>query len=192
MKNKFKNFLYFDFNSTTPVLPRVSDKITDYLRNHFGNPSSSHFWGQTAYKGLDLARKQVAKCINCSPNEVYFTSCASESNNMAIFVTISSPSDHIITSSIEHPAITKPCIELEKKGNKVTYLPVDSNGIVDLDALVGSIQKYTKLISIMLANNETGVIQPIEEIGKIAEKYKITFHTDAAQALGKIKVNVHR
>ena len=187
---RFQKLLYFDYNSTTPVLPSVSNKIKEFLDLHFGNPSSPHLWGKTAHSALENSRRIISSLLNCSSSELYFTSCATESNNMVIFGSIDSSKDHVITSSVEHPSVIKPCKYLESKGNPVTYLSVDSRGVVDLDQLRKSITKDTKLISVMMVNNETGVIQPVEEIGRIAEEFNVPFHSDASQAVGKINVDV--
>jgi cysteine desulfurase len=164
-----------------------------YLINFFGNPSSRHWYGRQSREAIELARAQVAHLLNCCPEEIIFTSGGTESNNYAIKGTAFARTDkgnHIITSAIEHPAVLNVCRYLEKFGFETTYLAVDEFGIIDLEELEDSIKSTTILISIMQANNETGTIQPIKEIAEIAEKNNIIFHTDAAQAVGKIPVNV--
>lgn len=182
--------LYFDYNSTTPVLPRIANKIHDALLNNYGNPSSSHILGKSASNAIKNARNQVSKIIGSQPEEIIFTANATESNNLSIFGTITSKNHHFITPIVEHPATIEPAKILEKRGNKVTYINVDSNGIVSLDEIKRSITSDTKLISVMLANNETGVLQNITEIGQFARSNKILFHTDASQAVTKVPINV--
>jgi cysteine desulfurase len=166
-----------------------------YLKKHFGNPSSSHPLGKKAKEGVEKARARIAKLLGCSPAEIIFTSGGSEANNMAlkgVAEPLSSKGNHIITSQIEHPAIINPCKYLERKGFKVAYLPVDQYGMVDPDDIEKAITPKTILITIMHANNEVGTIQPIAEIGKIARKHGVLFHTDAAQTIGKIETNVKK
>ena len=187
--------IYLDYNATTPVDPEVVGKMKPFLDELYGNPSSTHSQGIRARMAVENARKQVAGMLGCRPDEVIFTSGGTESNNLAIKGIAGSrkgPGNHIITSAIEHPSVLEVCRYLEKSGFAVTYLPVDKWGFVDPAEVEKSIRKKTILISIMHANNETGTIQPIEEIGKIARKHDIPFHSDAAQSCGKIPVNINR
>lgn len=187
--------IYLDYNATTPIDPEVLREMLPYLKKHFGNPSSSHIFGKAAKEGVEKARKNVAKLLGCDPSEIVFTSGGSEANNMAlkgVAEVLSSKGNHIITSQIEHPAIINPCRYLERKGFKVTYLPVDQYGMVDPNDVNKAITPKTILISIMHANNEVGTIQPITEIGRIAQKHRILFHTDAAQTIGKIEAKVNK
>lgn len=185
--------IYFDHNATTPVLEEVFDAMTPYLKEDWGNPSSIHWAGRGARKGLDEAREEVAKFLNCAPMEVIFTSTGTEGDNHAIkgiAYSKKSKGNHIITTCVEHPAVLKPCAHLEKEGFEVTYLKVDEMGQIDLDELRGAIKDETILVTIMYANNETGVIFPIKEIAAICKERKVTFHTDAVQAAGKIPLDV--
>ena len=185
--------IYLDYNATTPVDPEVAEAMKPFLTEIFGNPSSSHYYGFEARKAVETAREQVASLINCKPNEIIFTSGGTESNNFAIKGTafkLQNNGRHIITSSIEHPAVLEVCHFLEKYGFEITYLPVDKFGMVSVSDIEKAIKSSTILISIMHANNEIGTLQPIEEIGILANKYKIMFHTDAAQSIGKVKLNV--
>ncbi|MBU0712452.1 selenide, water dikinase SelD [bacterium] len=188
MKNKP---IYLDHNASTPLLPEVVQAMLPFLKNHYGNPSSSHPYGQTGKKAIEDARLQLAALLNCVPEEIIFTSGGSESNNMAIKgIADLNGTGHIITSTIEHPAVMEVCRYLEKKGFSVTYLPVDESGMVSADSLRKAIRSDTFLITIMLANNEVGTIQSIREIAQIAHEKKCLIHTDAAQAVGKIHVDV--
>jgi len=185
--------IYLDYNATTPIDKEVVQAMQPYLANYFGNPSSSHSFGVETKKAVENARKQVATLINCKPHEVIFTSGGSESNNYAIkgiAYAYENRGNHIITSTIEHPAVIEVCKYLERKGFQISYIPVDDNGIIDLDKLEKAITKQTILITVMHANNEIGTIQPISEISKIAQKNSIYFHTDAAQSTGKYPVDV--
>ena len=185
--------IYLDYNATTPIDPEVAEAMRPYLSEHFGNPSSSHWYGLQTKKAVEQARGQVADLLNCSPDEVVFTSGGSESNNYAIKGTAFAQRDkgnHIITSAIEHPAVTEVCKYLEEKGFQVTYLPVDEVGLVDSQQLRNAITPETILITIMHANNEVGTIQPIAEMATIAKDRGIVFHTDAAQSVGKIPTRV--
>ena len=182
---------YFDNAATTKVKKDVLREMIPYLTNEYGNPSAIYGLGRKNKKAIENARKKVAELINCKPEEIYFTSCGSESDNMALKGLAkyhkynNTHKNHIITSKIEHPAILNTCKDLEKQGFDVTYLNVDKDGIVDLEELVNAITDRTFLISIMFANNEIGTIEPIEKIGRIAKKYDIVFHTDAVQAVRK-------
>ncbi|NSW95375.1 MAG: selenide, water dikinase SelD [Bacteroidales bacterium] len=185
--------IYLDYNATTPVDKEVVEAIQPYLNEYFGNPSSSHSYGSEAKKAVEHARKQVAELINCRPDEIIFTSGGTESNNFAVkgyAFANASKGNHIITSSIEHPAVTEVCRYLERKGFIVTYLPVDEYGLVHPEQVENAITPQTILISIMHANNEIGTIEPLKEIAEIAHRHKIVFHTDAAQSAGKIPVDV--
>ncbi len=187
--------IYMDNNATTAVRPEVLDAMLPFYREQFGNPSSVHWAGRAVSGAVEKAREQVAKLINCSPAEVVFISCGSEGDNMAIKGTAAALAEkgkHIITTTVEHPAVLETCRFLEKQGYSVTYLPVDRDGMLDLQQLEAAITDQTILISVMWANNETGNIYPIEEIGAIARKHKVRFHTDAVQAVGKLAVDVQR
>ncbi len=183
--------IYLDHNATTPLDPEVKAEIVRALEI-FGNPSSVHAFGREARVLIDKSRQSVAALLNCSPDEVLFTSGGTESNNLAIFgVTLKKGKGHIISTCIEHPAILNPLRRLEGQGFKVTYLPVDSNGIVDPERVKRAVTKETILITIMHSNNETGMIQPIKEIGTFARENGIPFHTDASQGVGKVYVDVN-
>lgn len=186
--------IYLDYQATTPCDPRVVDKMLPYFTSEFGNPHSrNHCYGWTAEGAVEEARAQVASLIGADPREIVFTSGATESNNLAIKGVMEfygSDKKHIITCVTEHKCILDTCRHLEQKGYQVTYLPVQANGLIDLNDLKNAITDQTALVSIMMVNNEIGVIQPIEEIGKICRARGVYFHTDAAQAVGKIPVNV--
>ena len=187
--------IYLDNAATTPVSDEVFDAMMPYFNEKFGNPSSLYFRGREAAEAMEKAREQVANAIGADTREVYFTSGGTEADNIAIIGTAHALRDkgtHIITSGIEHPAVLEPCEHLKKEGYEVTYLPVDGEGIVDLDALNEAITPGTILISVMHVNNEIGTIQPIEEIGRLAKDRGIAFHTDAVQSLGKIEVDVDK
>ncbi len=181
-----------DHSATTPVDSLVLDAMLPYFTEMFGNPSSLHSFGMEAAEALSTAREQVAQVIGALPEEIIFTSGGTESDNLAIRGVI--PHDagkkHIITSVIEHPAVLNTCEYIESLGHEVTYVPVDSDGVVDLEMIKGSIRENSVLITVMHANNEVGTIQPIKEIAQIASKHNILFHTDAVQTVGKIPVNV--
>jgi len=189
--------IYLDYNATTPVAPEVKDAILPFLEESFGNPSCLYPLGKEARDAIEEAREKVASLIKASPDEIVFTSGGTESNNTVIKgVTwaLKERGRHIITSQIEHPSIIKPCqfLWLEASEFDVTFLPVDAYGMVDPEAVKKAIRSDTILISIMHANNEVGTIQPIAEIAEIAKEYGIVFHTDAAQSVGKIDVDVER
>ncbi len=184
-----KKPIYLDYNATTPIDPEVSEVMLPYLKEHFGNPSSSHWYGIQTNKAVQTARKQVAEFLACHPDEVIFTSGGSESNNYAIkgsALANRNKGNHIITSKIEHPAVIEVCKYLENLGFEVTYLPVDEFGSVDAAHVREAITPRTILITIMHANNEVGTIQPVAEIAEIARSRGIIMHTDAAQSCGKI------
>ncbi len=184
-----KNPIYLDYNATTPHAPEVIEAMQPYLREHFGNPSSSHWYGKEPKRAVEKARQQVAGLLQCLPEEIVFTSGGTEANNHAIQGIAWAMRDrgkHIITSAIEHPAVLNVCRFLAEHGVETTILPVDDQGLVDPDDVGRAIRPETILITIMHANNEVGSIEPIAEIGDIARDKKIIFHTDAAQAVGKI------
>src|SRR5215475_12523221 len=181
--------IYFDNSATTPVLPEVLEAMRPYFGEHFGNASSIHHHGQETRAAVEAARASVAKLVGCRPPEIVFTSGGTEADNLAIFG-IAGAGDHVITSSIEHHAVLNSCKHLEEQGCDVTYLPVDEHGTVNPDDVRGALRSSTKLISVMMANNETGVLQPVEEIGRIATEADVYFHTDAVQAAGKLPLNV--
>lgn len=187
--------IYLDYNATSPVRPEVLEVMLPFYKEHFGNPSSVHWAGRAVSGAIEKAREQVADLINASPAEIVFVSCGSEGDNMAIKGTLAAlkaKGNHIITTTVEHPAVLETCEALEKDGYDITYLPVDKDGQLDLADLEAAITDKTVLISVMWANNETGNLYPIEEIGKIAQKYNIRFHTDAVQAVGKVPVDVQK
>ena len=186
---------YFDHAATTPVRKEVIMAMLPYLETEYGNASVMYSLGRNAKRAINKAREQVASVLNCNSYEVYFTSCGSESDNLAIkgFAYANrNKGNHIITSKIEHHAVLDSCKSLEKQGFKVTYLNVDEKGFINLNELVNSITKETILITIMFANNEIGTIEPIEEIGKISRQKGIVFHTDAVQAVGNLKIDVEK
>ena len=185
--------VYLDYAATTPMAPEVIKELNKHFKDSFGNASSLHNYGQKALKVLQHSRETIASFINAERDEIFFTSSGTESNNIAIkgiAFKNQKRGNHIITSKIEHHAILHPCQYLEKHGFNVTYLDVDKYGLIDLEQLKSSITDETILISIMFANNEIGTIEPIEEIGEIAKKHNILFHTDAVQAFGKLPIDV--
>ena len=187
--------IYLDYNATTPVDPGVAETMRPFLTDYFGNPSSSHVYGFEARKAVESARISVASLLNCAPDEIVFTSGGTESNNFAIkgiAEEFQKKGRHIITSAIEHPAVLEVCAYLEKNGFRVSYIPVHPSGIIDIARLREAIMDDTILITVMHANNETGTIQPIAAIADLARSKGIVFHTDAAQSVGKIKVDVRQ
>lgn len=185
--------IYFDHAATTAVAPEVKEAMEPYFCENYGNASSLYELGYKSKEALNIARVNVAKAINAKPNEIYFTSCGSESDNLAIKGVARAHrqnGNHIITSRIEHPAVINTCRQLEKEGFRVTYLNVDKNGFIDLEELKNSINSKTILVSIMFANNEVGTIEPIKEISRIVHSNNAIFHTDAVQAVGNIKIDV--
>jgi len=186
--------IYLDNNATTPLDPRVLEAMMPYLTEVFGNAASrNHAFGWAAEEAVDYAREQIAQLINCDPKEIIFTSGATESDNLAIkgvFEMYSQKGNHVITATTEHKAVLDTCKHIEKLGGRVTYLPVDSEGLISLADLEAAMTPETILVSIMYGNNETGVIQPIREIAAIAHKHGALFMTDATQAVGKIPVDV--
>ena len=188
-----ERLIYLDHGATTKVDDRVLNKMLPYFSINYGNASSAYFLGRRNKRIIEESRNIVADCIGANSKEIYFTSCGSESDNLAlkgIAYANKNKGKHIITSKIEHPAILNTCKTLEKQGFEVTYLNVDNRGFVKLDELENSIRKDTILISIMFANNEIGTIEPIDKIAKIAKVNNIYFHTDAVQAIGNVKINV--
>lgn len=181
--------IYLDNNATTPLLPEVFEAMRPYFADQFGNASSIHHHGQHTRAAVEDARDSVAALLGCRASEIIFTSGGTEADNLAIAGLVS-PGDHIITSSIEHHAVLLACKHLEETGVEVTVLPVDGRSLVDPADVRRALRPNTKLISLMMANNETGVLQPVEEIGKIAAEAGVYFHTDAVQAAGKVKVDV--
>lgn len=187
--------IYLDYNATTPHDPEVIEAMKPFLTNHFGNPSSSHWYGAQTRNAVEKAREQVASLLKCLPNEVVFTSGGTESNNHAIKGVAYSCRDkgnHIITSQVEHPAVIEVCNFLEEHGFEVSYLPVDEFGMVEVSNVEKAITPKTILITIMHANNEVGTIQPVEKISELARRNGILFHTDAAQSVGKIPVHINQ
>jgi cysteine desulfurase len=191
------NRVYLDYNATTPVEPEVLDAMLPYFSGEFGNASSIHTFGQKARAAVETAREQVAALIGARPQEIFFTSGGTESDNHAIFGIVGSSANgpksrpHVITSFVEHEAVLNACQALEKQGVDVTYLHVDQDGLIDLEDLRGAIRQETVLITIMHANNELGTVQPLEEIGRIAKDADVYFHTDAVQSAGKIPIDVN-
>lgn len=186
---------YFDHAATTYVKEEVKDAMEPYFSKYYGNASGIYSIGRTSKKALEKARMQVAEAIGASPKEIYFTGCGSESDNLAIkgiAYANRNKGNHIITTKIEHHAVLETCETLEKEGFRVTYLPVDKDGNISLQELENSITSNTILISVMFANNEVGTIEPVEEIGKIAKKYGVIFHTDSVQAVGNIPIDVNK
>jgi cysteine desulfurase len=190
-----KTPIYLDNHATTRMDPRVLDAMLPYFTEFFGNAASrNHEFGWVAEQAVDKARKQIADLIGCTPREIIFTSGATESDNLAIkgvAEMYAEKGNHIITAATEHKAVLDTCKKLEKHGYRVTYLPVKGDGLIDLDMLRESITDKTILVTIMYANNEIGVIQPVAEIGKICRERGVLFHTDGVQAIGKVPVNVN-
>ncbi|MBI3821753.1 MAG: cysteine desulfurase, partial [Planctomycetes bacterium] len=193
--------IYLDYNATTPIDPAVLDAMLPYLQTHFGNPSSTHVYGKTAHDAVERARAQVAALIGATPDEIVFTGGGSEASNHAIkgavYAAMSGffarwfSSPHVVTSTIEHPATLQPCAFLKKLGCKVTYLGVDRYGSVDAYAVEKAISGSTTLVSIMHSNNEVGTLQPIRAIVEFAKARGVLVHTDAAQSVGKVPVDVN-
>lgn len=181
--------IYMDANATTPLLPEVFEAMRPFYLEHYGNASSIHQQGQQARSAVDRAREAVAGLLHCRPAEIVFTSGGTESDNLALFGVLS-PGDHLITTAIEHHAVLHAAQSLESRGVEVTFLPVTPQGIVEPSALLGALKPNTRLVSIMYANNETGVIQPIDALAGIARAGGALFHTDAVQAGGKLPLDV--
>ena len=187
-----RRIYYFDNNATTRVAPEVLEAMLPFLREWWGNPSSVYSFGKQASKHLEEARAKVAALINADPKELVFTSCGTESNNSAIDSALATHPDkrHVLTTAVEHSAIIKHGEVLQKRGCQVTFLPVDADGSLDLHLLDKSIRPDTAIVSVMWANNETGVVFPIEEIAAICHSKNVLFHTDATQVPGKMKIDV--
>jgi cysteine desulfurase len=183
--------IYLDNNATTPLLPEVFEAMRPYFAEHFGNASSIHHHGQETRAAVESARESVAALLGCSAAEIVFTSGGTESDNLAI-AGLTAPGDHVITTAIEHHAVLHACEHLDELGCEVTVIPVDGRGLVDPNDVKRALRPNTKLISVMMANNETGVLQPVEEIGRIAQEAGVLFHTDAVQAAGKVPIDVQR
>ena len=183
--------VYLDNNATTPVLPEVFEAMRPFYLEKFGNASSIHHYGQHARAAVEKARASVAALLNARPAEIIFTSGGTEADNLGIFGLVAR-GEHVITSTIEHSAVTNTCKRLEQMGCEVTYVPVNDRCLVDPDDVRRALRPNTKLISVMMANNETGVVEPVEEIGKIAQEADVFFHTDAIQAAGKVPVDVQK
>lgn len=189
------HIVYLDHAATTKIDDTVLKEMLPYLQYNYGNASALYSLGRSSREAVENARKQVASVIGANPNEIYFTSCGSESDNLAIKGIAKANrkfGKHIITSSIEHPAVLETCKTLQSEGFEVSYLPVKENGIIDIEDLRKAIRRDTILISIMTANNEVGTIQPIEEIGRVARANNIIFHTDSVQAIGSVEINVRK
>jgi cysteine desulfurase len=181
--------IYMDANATTPLLPEVLETMRPFLLEQFGNASSIHQEGQQARSAVERARGSVAQFLGCRPSEIVFTSGGTESDNLAVFGSVR-PGDHVITSAVEHHAVLHAVERLSERGVDVEFLPVDGQGVVAAEDVRKALRPYTSLISVMMANNETGVLQPVEEIGRIAGEAGIRFHVDAVQAAGKIAIDV--
>src|SRR6266478_6136080 len=188
---KLMRRVYFDNNASTPVLSEVFAAMRPYFGEHFGNASSIHHHGQDTRAAVERARESLATLVGCRPSEIVFTSGGTEGDNLAIFG-LARSGDHVISSTIEHHAVLNACKHLEEMGCEVTYIPVDGSGQVDPDDVRRVLRPNTRLITIMMANNETGVLQPVEEIGKVAAEADVYFHTDAVQAAGKVAIDVKR
>ncbi len=190
-----KQPIYLDYNATTPLAPEVIKEMLPYMKDHFGNPSSSHPFGTKAKEAVEVARTRVAELLNCGPEEIIFTSGGTESNNHALKGVAEANKhrgNHIITSTIEHPAIIEPCLYLMGQGFDVSFVNVDKYGRVNLKELEKAISPDTILVSIMHANNEVGTIEPIREISEMLKGTEVIFHTDAAQSVGKIETDVKK
>jgi cysteine desulfurase len=183
------NRVYMDANATTPLAPEVFAAMRPWFTEQFGNASSIHFYGQRARAALERAREQVARLLGCRPAEVIFTSGGTEGDNLAL-AGVLKPGDHLITSSIEHHAVLLTAERLRDRGIEVTFLPVDASGVVEPEEVRAALRPNTRLISIMMANNEIGTLQPMAEIGAIAQEADVYFHTDAVQAVGKVPIDV--
>jgi cysteine desulfurase len=186
--------IYLDNNATTRVAPEVLEEMTPYLTDFYGNPSSMHTFGGQIHRRIEEARAKVADLIGADPSEMVFTSCGTESDNTAIMSAVETQprKKHIITTRVEHPAVLNFCQHLGRKGYRITYLPVNRQGRLDLDALFKTVDEETALVTIMYANNETGVIFPIREIGEKLREMGVLFHTDAVQAVGKLALDMKK
>lgn len=181
--------IYLDANATTPLVPEVLEAMRPFLVGQFGNASSIHQEGQQARSAVEQARARVARLLSCRSSEIVFTSGGTESDNLAVFGSATA-GDHVISSSVEHPAVLHAVERLGERGVEVTFLPVDGEGVVSTEDVRRALQPNTRLISVMMANNETGVLQPVEEIGRIAREAGVRFHVDAVQAAGKVAIDV--
>jgi cysteine desulfurase len=186
--------IYLDHNATTPVLPEVFEAMRPYFCEEWGNPSSTYKFGSKLKAVIERARSQVAELIGARPTEIIFTSCATESNNAAIHAALkANPGKrHIVTSAVEHSSVLNYCMALEKDGYRVTYLPVDRDGLLKLADLENAITDETAVVSLMWANNETGVLFPVKEIAEICRACGVLYHCDAVQAAGKVEIDVSR
>ncbi|MBI2779492.1 MAG: cysteine desulfurase [Gammaproteobacteria bacterium] len=187
--------IYLDYNATTPGAPEVVAAMLPYLVEHFGNPSSSHVYGQQAAQAVREARVSVARLIGTSPEEIVFTGCATEANNLALLGVaraLAGKARHLVVSAVEHPAVMAPALQLQNEGWELSVIPVDHFGRVDPARVAAALRPDTALVSIMHANNEVGTVQPVAEIAAITRPRGILLHTDAAQSAGKIEVNVDR
>ena len=185
--------IYLDHNATTPVHPEVVEAMLPWLKEHFGNPSSTHVYGRRTHEAIEAAREQVAALLGCKTEEVFFTSGGTEANNLAILGSAAASAErrkHVVTSAVEHPATARPCDRLEREGWEVTRLPVDTHGLVRIEEVRAFVRADTALVTVMLANNETGTVMPIHEVTEIAHARGALVHTDAAQAVGKIPARV--
>jgi cysteine desulfurase len=183
--------IYLDHNATTPLDPQALEAMLPWLRERWGNPSSPHRFGHDARAAVEAARQRIAGCVGCQPSELVFCSSGTESDNLALrgaARALRHRGDHIVTTAIEHHAVLHTCRALAREGFRVTFLPVDPDGVVDLDALQASLGPETILVSVMHANNDTGVVQPVEEVAALARERGVTFHTDAVQSAGKLAV----
>lgn len=192
---KMSSSIYLDNSATTKVRPEVVEAMLPFLSDSFGNASSLHLQGRLAKEGIEKARQNVAKLLHCLPEEIYFSPCGTYSNNVALigrarFAEANDQGRHLITTAIEHPSVIGPAKHLESQGWKVTYLPVDAQGFIDLAEFKKAVTKETSIISIMWANNEIGTLEPIEEIAAFAQEKGIYFHTDAVQTAGKLEMNM--
>jgi cysteine desulfurase len=181
--------IYLDHNATTPLHPQAFEAMVPYLRERWGNPSSPYRFGTEARVAVERARTRIAECVGCKPAELVFCSSGTESDNLAlrgVAQALKSKGNHIVTTGIEHPAVLNTCKALEREGYRITYLPVNRDGVVEIEALAASLGAQTILVTVMHANNETGVVQPVEEIAAITRKRGIVFHTDAVQSAGKL------
>ncbi len=192
MFGKRENIVYLDNNATTQVDPAVLDAMMPFLKELYGNPSSAYRFGKKAADAVENAREQVARLVECQPSEIIFTSCGTESNNASLASALSMDIDrqHVVTTRVEHSSILKHCEALAKRGYEITWLGVDSDGRIDLDELRDAVRADTAIVSIMTANNETGVISPVAEAATIVREKRVLFHTDAVQAVGKIPVDL--
>ena len=184
--------IYLDYNATTPILPQVLDAMLPYLREHFGNPSSGHSYGLRARAAVERAREQTAALLGCDPDEVIFTSGGTEANNLAIHGVIAAieARKSIVTTVVEHPATERPCSWLERHGHRVTRVAIDTDGRANMDEARNAIDEETAFVTVMHSNNETGVLQPVAELAALAHAKGAIVHTDAAQSVGKVPVNV--